>query len=141
MRRVILAALTLLFATRVASAEVRIVASSGGEVGGYLQLFELLRQSGERVVIDGPCLSACTLVLMAIPRDRLCVTRKAVLGFHAARLIDRQGREYAAPEATRIVAAAYPAGVRSWIERHGGLKSKPIFLRGRALAALYPRCR
>jgi hypothetical protein len=44
-----------------AQAEVRILASPGGQVGLFLDLFERVRASGERVVIDGPCLSACTL--------------------------------------------------------------------------------
>src|SRR4030088_893708 len=90
-----------------ASAEVRILASPGGEVGPFLDLFARVRASGERVVIDGPCLSACTLVLSAVPNNRICVTRRAVLGFHAARSIDRRGRLYAEPEASREVLAAY----------------------------------
>jgi hypothetical protein len=76
-------------------AEVRILASPGGAVGPFLELFERVRASGERVVIDGPCLSACTLVLSTVPNGRICVTRRAVLGFHAARSIDRQGQMYA----------------------------------------------
>ena len=75
-----------------ARAEVRILASPGGQVGPFLDLFERVRESGERVVIDGPCLSACTLVLSMVPSNRICVTRRAVLGFHAARSIDRRGR-------------------------------------------------
>src|ERR1700743_1213655 len=84
-----------------ALADVRILASPGGEVGPFLDLFEGVRDSGERVVIDGPCLSACTLVLSIVPNDRICVTRRAVLGFHAARSVDRRGRVYAEPEASR----------------------------------------
>jgi hypothetical protein len=141
MRRVILAAILSLAACLSASADVRIVASSGGEVTEYLRLFALLRQSGERIVIDGPCFSACTLVLTTIPTSRICVTQKAVLGFHAARLVDDAGREYAAPDATREIAGTYPAGIRNWIARHGGLRSRPIFMRGKDLAALLPRCR
>ena len=75
-------------------------ASPGGQVGPFLDLFEQVRASGERVVIDGPCLSACTLVLSMVPSDRICVTRRAVLGFHAARSMDRRGRLYAEPEAS-----------------------------------------
>src|SRR6201995_4036158 len=75
-----------------ARAEVRILASPGGQVGPFLDLFERVRNSGERVVIDGPCLSACTLVLSMVPRDRICVTRRAVFGFPAARSMDRRGR-------------------------------------------------
>jgi hypothetical protein len=124
-----------------ALAEVRILASPGGEVGPFLDLFEGVRDSGERVVIDGPCLSACTLVLSIVPSNRICVTRRAVLGFHAARSIDQRGRFYAEPEASGVVLATYPPPVRSWIERHGGLSSHLLLLRGRQLAAIYPTCR
>jgi hypothetical protein len=92
-------------------------------------------------VIDGPCLSACTLVLSIVPDNRICVTRRAVLGFHAARSIDRRGQLYAEPEASREVLAAYPAPVRGWISRRGGLTSRLLLLRGRELAAIYPTCR
>ena len=124
-----------------AQAEVRILASPGGEVGPFVDLFERVRASGERVVIDGPCLSACTLVLSLVPNERICVTRRAVLGFHAARSIDRRGRLYAEPEASELVLEAYPAAVRGWIRRHGGLTSRLLLLRGRELAAIYPTCR
>jgi hypothetical protein len=124
-----------------AHADVRILASPGGEVGPFLQLFERVRASGERVVIDGPCLSACTLVLDLVPNDRICVTRRAILGFHGARSVDRQGRTFAEPEASALVLEAYPAPVRDWILRRGGLNSRLLLLRGRELAAIYPRCR
>ncbi len=122
-------------------AEVRILASPGGQVGPFLDLFDKLRESGERVVIDGPCLSACTLVLSMVPGERICVTRRAVLGFHAARSIDRSGRMHAESEASRVVLEAYPAAVRGWISRRGGLSSRLLLLRGRELAAIYPTCR
>jgi hypothetical protein len=122
-------------------AEVRILASPGGQVGPFLDLFDRVRASGERVVIDGPCLSACTLVLMTVPEERICVTRRAVLGFHAARSIDGRGRTYAEPDASRAVLESYPEPVRDWISRRGGLTSRMLLLRGRELAAIYPRCR
>jgi hypothetical protein len=124
-----------------AHAEIRILASPGGQVGPFLDLFERVRASGEQVVIDGPCLSACTLVLSLVPNDRICVTSRAVLGFHGARSVDPRGRIYAEPEASKLVLQTYPAGVRDWIRRHGGLTSRVLLLRGRELAALYPTCR
>jgi hypothetical protein len=139
--RTVLIAAALVAAIAPARAEVRILASPGGQVGPFLDLFDQVRESGERVVIDGPCLSACTLVLSTVPSDRICVTRRAVLGFHAARSIDRRGRLYAEPEASREVLAAYPAPVRGWISRRGGLTSRLLLLRGRELAAIYPTCR
>ena len=129
------------FTTMLARAEVRILASPGGEVGPFIELFDKVRASGERVVIDGPCLSACTLVLSMVPSDRICVTRRAVLGFHAARSVDRRGRIYAEPEASQLVLDAYPGPVRNWIIRRGGLTSHLLLLRGRELAAIYHRCR
>ena len=141
MRRALCAALFFLVGFNPALGEVRIEASTGGEVSHYLELFAVLRHSGERIVIDGPCYSACTLVLSMIPHNRVCVTRRAILGFHAPKLVDDYGREYLAREATREVVAVYPAPIRNWISRHGGLRQRPIFLRGRELMALYPLCR
>jgi hypothetical protein len=137
----LLAVVLWAIATMLARAEVRILASPGGEVGPFLDLFEKVRDSGERVVIDGPCLSACTLVLSMVPGERICVTRRAVLGFHAARSIDRRGRIYAEPEASRLVLDAYPDPVKSWIVRRGGLTSRLLLLRGRELASMYRTCR
>jgi hypothetical protein len=141
MRRLSIAAALLLIGLAPALADVRITASNGGDVLAYLRFFELLGQSGERVILDGPCFSACTLVLSEVPRERICVTPRAVLGFHAARLLDvRSRRIYPAPDATQVLASAYPDRVRNWIEQHGGLTSKLIILRGSELASFYPHC-
>src|SRR3954447_16124017 len=93
-------AVLALFAASPATAELRILASPGGEVGPFLDLFAQVRASGERVVIDGPCLSACTLVVCTGPNARIGLPRRAVLGFHAARSMDARGRLYAEPEAS-----------------------------------------
>src|SRR5579872_6431292 len=74
------------------AADIRIVRDPGGEVSSYIQKFEDVRASGERVVIDGPCLSACTLLTGLIPRDHICVTHRALLGFHAASYYDGTSR-------------------------------------------------
>jgi hypothetical protein len=140
-KAMLLAAALGAFAVAPAQAEVRILGSPGGQVGPFLDLFEEVRSSGERVVIDGPCLSACTLVLSMVPNDRICVTRRAVLGFHAARSIDRRGRMYAEPEASEAVLETYPAPVRNWIIRRGGLTSRLLLLRGRELTRIYSSCR
>jgi hypothetical protein len=139
-RTVLSIALWLATSFTPASADLWIRSSPGGEVGHYLALFSMVRESGERVVIDGPCLSACTLVLSVVPRSRICVTRRAVLGFHAAREVDRSGRLYPASDATRMITATYPASVQAWIERHGGLSRRLLLLRGRELKALYSSC-
>src|ERR1700681_424137 len=134
-KAIFLAFVLLALASAPAEAEVRILASPGGQVGPFVDLFERVRDSGERVVIDGPCLSACTLVLSMVPNDRICVTRRAVLGFHAARSIDGRGRMYAEPEASELVLEAYPAPVRGWIRHRGGLTSRLLLLHGREFVA------
>ena len=129
------------FATMLARADMRILGSPGGQVGPFIDIFDKVRESGERVVIDGPCMSACTLVLSIVPSERICVTRRAVLGFHAARSIDRRGKVYAEPEASKLVLEAYPGPVRDWIVNHGGLSKRLLLLRGRELSAMYRSCR
>ena len=141
--RTVFAAATLLIMMLAAPAraDVRIIASPGGEIGSFLDLFERVGASGERVVIDGPCLSACTLVLTTVPASRICVTRRAILGFHGARSIDRRGHFAAEPAATALVFQAYPSPIRHWIEQRGGLTSRLLLLRGRELNGMYRACR
>ena len=124
-----------------ASAAVRIVSDPGGQIGPYLERLAALRDSGERVIIDGPCLSACTLVLGVIPRERICVTRRARLGFHAAWHHGENGRPATNRGGTQLLMAVYPPRVKSWINRRGGLTRQMKYLTGRELAAMYPTCR
>jgi hypothetical protein len=125
-----------------ALADVRIVRDGGGEVSRYLRRYEAIRDSGERLVIDGPCLSACTLFTGLVPRDHVCVTRRAVLGFHAASYYDDARRSLVPTRAgTQLVLRLYPAEIRGWIDRHGGLTPQIKTLRGRVLAAHYNFCR
>jgi hypothetical protein len=130
-----------LFIAGTASADVRIVNDPGGEVSSYLRTFYEMRANGERIVIDGPCLSACTLLTGIVPRDHVCVTRRAVLGFHAASYYNDVSRSLVPTRAgTRLVMRFYPPGIRAWINRHGGLKPQLMTMRGRELAALYLPC-
>lgn len=140
MRKFLLVAALVLLTPAMAAADLLIQGSRGGRIGDYLELFMLVREQGRRVVIDGPCLSACTLVLGVVPRDRICITPRAVLGFHAAWNPDANGRPRTHAEATRLMLATYPSSVRKWIRRKGGLTARTILLRGRELRSLYPYC-
>jgi hypothetical protein len=133
------AAIVALSATS-ASATMRIAEDRGGQIGHYLQTFTELRSSGEKVVIDGNCLSACTLVLGLVPRERVCATQRARFGFHAAWMPDRNGRPVTSPLGTQALWNFYPASVRHWINRHGGLSRKMIFLQGRELDGIVASC-
>lgn len=138
--RTTLVALLIAVTTLSADAAVRITGDKGGQIGPYLYKFVALRSVGERVIIDGPCLSACTLVTAVMPRRQICVTPRASLGFHAAWAPDRAGRKTVHRAGTQLVYKIYPKPIRSWIARNGGLNDRMIYLSGRELATMYPRC-
>ena len=138
--RLVIVMAALWAAISPAHADVRLLASPGGRVGPFLDLFDRVRESGERVVIDGPCLSACTLVLGIVPRNRICVTRRAMLGFHAAWMPGPNGKPVPSAVGTQALWDLYPQNVRRWINSRGGLSSKMMFLRGSELMAMYPEC-
>ena len=140
--RVQLLAAAILSALTVTSASAMVVLSDdkGGKMEEYTARFQEMRNSGETVVIDGTCLSACTMVLSLVPPNRVCATPKAVLGFHAAWMYDNSGNRVASASGTRDLMKTYPAAVRAWIERNGGLKPNMMYLRGRALAAIVAPC-
>src|SRR5258707_6734291 len=138
--RALFATTTLLTGIGAGNATVRIVDDPGGRIGTYVDRYEGVRVSGERVIIDGYCASACTIVLGAIPHDRICVTSRALLGFHAAYDPGPNGRKMTAPEATQSLYSMDPFEVRRWIDQLGGLTPHLIFLSGRELAAMYRPC-
>ena len=123
-----------------ASATVRIVSDAGGQIGPYLERLSAIRSSGERVVIDGPCLSACTMVLGVVPRDRICVTSRARLGFHAAWNPGVDGRPITSRGGTQLLMEVYPQNVKRWIARQSGLSPHMVYLRGRELESMYQSC-
>jgi hypothetical protein len=139
---VVAAILTLVafFAATSAQATMRISDDVGGRIGAYVDQYAAVRNSGERVVIDGVCLSACTLVLGLVPRSRICVTRRAMLGFHAAWMPGPAGRPVPSSVGTQALWDMYPANVKRWISSRGGLSPRMMFLRGRELISMYPEC-
>jgi len=136
----VLAVLLFLAGMGASHAVVRIADDRGGRIGTYVDRYQDLRQSGETVIIDGLCASACTIVLGAIPHDRICVTSHAMLGFHAAWDFGNNGRAVTNPEATQMLYTMYPSQVRRWISQRGGLTPHMIFLRGKQLQAMYKPC-
>jgi hypothetical protein len=135
------AVLTMAAFPNAAFADVRVTRDLGGEVTSYIRKFQEIRESGERLIIDGPCLSACTLFTAFVPPAQVCVTRRAVLGFHGAALYDDARHRFVPTRrGTALVMQVYPPEIRNWIARHGGLTQSVIMLRGRELASLYRTC-
>jgi hypothetical protein len=136
----LLAAVVLLAGVGASHAVVRIGEDRGGRIGTFVDKYDDLRKSGETVIIDGLCASACTIVLGALPHDRICVTSHANLGFHAAWDYGENGGVVTNREATRMLYSMYPTAVRHWIDKRGGLTPHMIFLRGKQLMSMYKPC-
>lgn len=136
----LLTAALLLAGMASGHATVRIADDHGGQIGEYVSKYRELRASGQTVMIDGLCASACTILLSTIPHDRICVTANATLGFHAAFDFVGNGRTVTNPEATQLLYSGYPSQVRRWITRRGGLSPRMMFLRGKQLQAMYRPC-
>jgi hypothetical protein len=137
--RVAATAILLTMSVSPVLATVRISDDRGGQIGDYLAKYHALRENGERVEIDGTCASACTMLLGVIPRNRICVTPRAVLAFHSAWTPTSEGEQISSA-GNYYLWSNYPAAVRKWIIQHGGLHAQIIYLSGAELAAMYPRC-
>jgi hypothetical protein len=127
-------------ASNSATATVRIADDRGGNIGEYWSRFTALRDAKEQIIIDGICSSACTMVLGIVPRDRICVTDNATLGFHAAYRPGFLGSRIVNEPATRTLLSIYPDAVRQWLARNGGLGTETIYLSGPELFALFRKC-
>ena len=112
-----------LFVATSAHADLRITRDHGGYVEQYKEKYQRIRKSGERVIIDGICNSACTLVFGIVPMNKVCVTPRASLGFHLA-YYDKAftfGMKVTSHEGTSDLMSYYPKPVKEWISRNGGL--------------------
>jgi hypothetical protein len=126
MRRLAWLLIFCVFAGPPAWADMRITRDHGGRVDEYKARYAKIRDAGERVIIDGICNSACTLVLGIVPLNRICVTPRASLGFHEAYL-DKSwtmGIRVASASGTDDLMSYYPQSVKEWIARKGGLTPK-----------------
>lgn len=119
----IIAAILSITAITGASATMRISDDIGGRINAYVDQYSQVRNSGERMVIDGACLSACTLVLGIVPLNKICVTPRASMGFHQA-YYDRRytaGLYVQSYAGTDELMSYYPETLKEWIAEKGGL--------------------
>ena len=138
---VLIGLLLLVGSADASGAMTRIEDDMGGSLGKYLLMFAEMRDAGERVMIDGSCFSACTLVTAMVPKNRVCITERARLGFHATWVEEESGRRVTSAAGTQLLYQMYPPVIRKWIARHGGLGARTLVMEGHELAAVYQRCR
>jgi hypothetical protein len=120
-----LLSLSVLVSTPV-RADLHIRRDHGGYVEEYKAKYKRIRDRKERVIIDGICNSACTLVFGIVPMNKICVTPRASLGFHQA-YYDKAftfGIKVTSTEGTSDLMSYYPDTVKNWIRRNGGLTTE-----------------
>jgi hypothetical protein len=109
-----------------ARADLHITRDHGGYVEEYKTKYARIRDRRERVIIDGICNSACTLVFGIVPMNKICVTPRASIGFHQA-YYDKAftfGIKVNSTDGTSDLMSYYPEAVRDWIRRNGGLTNE-----------------
>ena len=109
---------------------VEITGDYGGVVFWYQLKWEKLASRGVNVRIAGPCVSACAVLVGYIPREQICVTPSGSLGFHLA----------TENSVTYRLLKIYPPDIRSWIDQHGRLSWKILWLQAPALYRFFRRC-
>jgi hypothetical protein len=138
-----LVALLALFAFSPADAAYRIAYDPGGELQSFIAKFDALRLAGAHVIIDGECISACTLVT-SLPPSKVCITPRAELAFHSAFVLDDDGSKHFSPDGTSIIWHEYPKVIRDMLTAKGWDRTQPqenmIWLDHDDLAAIYPDC-
>ena len=125
-RLALLLLVALVLASTAVRADYRITRDHGGLVDDYKARYAAIRDGDERVIIDGICNSACTLVLGIVPLSRICVTPRASLGFHQA-YYDKSltfGVKVTSYAGTADLMSYYPDTVKDWIRRNGGLTTE-----------------
>ena len=117
---------SFLAAAPARAAVLHITRDHGGYVEEYKEKYKRIRDSGERVIIDGICNSACTLVFGIVPMNRICVTPRASIGLHQA-YYDKAftlGIKVTSSEGTADLMSYYPNTIKEWIRRNGGLTTE-----------------
>lgn len=85
----------------------------GGIVDLYTAQANWMASMGTPVIIDGPCISACT-IFADIDRANVCVTTNAVFGYHKTQRAGPDGPIFGPIDYTT-------PGLNAFIAKHGGL--------------------
>ncbi len=126
-----LVVVVLSLATSVARAEtIEITGDWGGLLVAYEAKWAELAKRDVNVRVDGPCVSACTVLLGYIPRAKICATPKGAFGFHLA----------IPAFITPSLWKDYPPDIQTWITGKGGLGLTVMWLQAPEIYKFVHRC-
>jgi hypothetical protein len=115
--------------------------SFGGSVEEFFDKYEDMRATQRPMEIRGQfCISACTIALSVMPKDRLCATPYTLFGFHTA-----SGGAGFDPEMNRVLSGTYPARLLEILKAHGLDFTTPhpdvVFLRPAEMGGVINICK
>lgn len=100
-------------------------------LGGVSRDFEAqaqdLRRAHTPIIVDGPCISACT-ILVDDARELVCITPRAWFGYHmGTKNYGMQPVGVPLRPASDYVPHSYSTpGLNAWIKREGGLPKETL---------------
>jgi hypothetical protein len=124
--------------------------SPGGHMALFAIKYDRMSRTGEKLVIDGGCWSACTMFLGFIRPENVCVTERAKLGFHTATETADHGKKKSwvhSQDGTKRLWSLYPENIKAALRKRGWNGDRywiahPDFvvLQGKTLRALVRPC-
>lgn len=113
--------------------------NAGGEIGAFKAAARQIKASGRRVVIDGPCLSACA-ILADEARNSVCVTKKARFGFHKGFVLE-QPMAGGPPRFVKRFNPKHSRDIAGWVSKNGGYPSRGFrFMNASAAKRIWRAC-
>lgn len=111
----------------------------GGEISAFEAAAREIKSSGRRVVVDGPCYSACA-ILADIARGNVCVTSRAKFGFHQGYVVGRV--KVGGP--LKLIGRFKPThstDIDRWVAKNGGFPRKGFRIMGvKQARKIWKRC-
>jgi len=84
----------------------------GGDLSSYWDIFRFYAHQNTTVEVRGDCTSACTLIVGAIDKSKICFGSNGKLHFHqASSALD----DSISPETTQWMFDNYPSDIQNWI--------------------------
>jgi hypothetical protein len=120
----------------------------GGKILDFVKKYSDMRDAGTRVVVDGDCISACTLIIGMLRPENVCATPNATFGFHSAfyrfETKDKKLHFQHSPEMSELMWNTYPGDLRAYLADHGwsgpNLHPQLILLNGQQLQKFVRAC-
>jgi hypothetical protein len=137
-------AVALFLLVTPAHAAIRIRQDMGGNIIEYIEKYAIIDAADGKIIIDGPCVSACTMVVGLVQPQNVCVTERAKLGFHSAWYENKKGQQVFSRDGTEMVYRIFPEKVRALLSAHGwdGLTPHPdlLWIEGGELHTIIQPC-